>query len=142
MRMKIHIPPLWGVLVMAAISVARPAAAEPAQVIVTSISRYGTPTTVSISTSAWTKVPSSRTLNSRTEVVLDVPASNNANMVAHVGNCTSTSIATTVRPIELVKGEPDRTYQLGGDVCLWVLSLHTAAENLHFQELSRRNGPS
>jgi hypothetical protein len=127
---------------MAAISVARPAAAEPAQVIVTSISRYGTPTTVSISTSAWTKVPSSRTLNSRTEVVLDVPASNNANMVAHVGNCTSTSIATTVRPIELVKGEPDRTYQLGGDVCLWVLSLHTAAENLHFQELSRRNGPS
>lgn len=117
--------------------------AEPTQVIETSIGRVGTPITVSISTSVWTKVPTSRTLSNRTEVIVDEPASNTANMVAHYNVCSSTfsSVATTVRPIEIIKGEQDRPYEIDGNTCLWVLSLHTAAENLHYQEVSRRNGP-
>lgn len=97
---------------------------------------YGTPTTVSISTSAWTMVPTTSTTG-RIGIYVDVPATANASMVAHIGNCTSTAVATTVRPIEIVKGEQSSYFPLRDDVCLWVLSLHSAAESLHYQEVKK-----
>ena len=59
---------------------------------------YGTPTTVSISTSAWTVVPAASSLTSRTGIIVSVPSTLNANVVGHLGSCASTSVATTVRP--------------------------------------------
>lgn len=103
-----------------------------------SYTAVGTATTVSISTSAWTKVPTTSSLTGRTEVCIDLPAAATANMSATIS--TSSVIpgeATTVRPIEIVKGEMDRCVQIGDALYLWVISLHTGAENLHVQERRR-----
>jgi hypothetical protein len=101
----------------------------------TPVGAYGTPTTVSISTSTWTEVPASSSLNGRSGVLVSVPATNTANMVGHLGDCSSTSIATTVRPLEFVKGNGYALVPIDDSVCLWLLSLHTAAENAHVQEV-------
>lgn len=97
---------------------------------------YGTPATISISNSAWTKVPTTA-YGSRSGFVVSVPASNNANMVGHLANCTSTAIATTVRPIEIIKGNGFTLFPAGNGVCLWLLSLHSGAENAHVQEIAQ-----
>ena len=101
------------------------------------IKSYGTPATISISTSAWTKVPAATALSARAGFVVSLPASASANMVGHFGDCTSTAVATTVRPIELVKGNGFTFIPLRSDVCLWLLSIHTAAENMHVQEVTQ-----
>lgn len=100
-----------------------------------SISAGGTPTTVSISTSAWTKVPAASSLARRAGVVVSVPASNTANVVGHLGGCSSTSIAITVRPMEFVKGGGFTLVPIDENVCLYLLSIHTGAENVHVQEI-------
>lgn len=100
-----------------------------------SFTAVGTATTVSISTSAWTKVPTTSSLTGRTTICLDLPASATANMSAIIS--TSSVVpgeAITVRPIEIIKGEQDRCIDVGDALYLYVLSLHTAAENLHIQE--------
>lgn len=102
-----------------------------------SIGAFGTPHTISVSTSAWTKVPSSTTLNRRTGYIVSNPATNSANMVAHLGNCSSTTIATTVRPQEILKGNGFVFEPNDANVCLWMLSLHTSAENVHVQEVAQ-----
>lgn len=99
------------------------------------ISEGGTPTTVSISTSAWTKVPAVSSLARRTGMVVSVPASNTANVVGHFGGCSSTAIATTVRPMEFLKGGGFTLVPIDENVCLYLLSIHTAAENIHVQEI-------
>ena len=98
---------------------------------------YGTPTTVSVSESAWTKVPASQTINGRMALIVDVPATSNANMVGHLGDCTSTSIATTVRPLEFIKSSGFAVIGVNPGVCLWMLSLHSGAENVHVQEVKQ-----
>lgn len=103
----------------------------------TPIKAYGTPTTVSVSTSAWTKIPASSSVDGRTGLIVSVPASNTANMVAHLGACSGTSIATTVRPMELVKGHGFILVPIEARVCLYVLSLHSAVENIHTQEIKQ-----
>lgn len=100
-----------------------------------SISAGGTPTTVSISTSAWTKVPAASSLSRRAGIIVSVPASNTANVVGHLGGCSSTAIATTVRPMEFSKGGGFVLVPIDENVCLWLLSLHTAAESVHVQEV-------
>lgn len=100
------------------------------------IKDVGTPVTVSISTITWTKVPTSQT-SGRTGVLVNLPATAAANMVGHLGDCTSTAIATTIRPIEIIKGEDYSNLALREDICLWVLSIHTAAESLHYQEIKQ-----
>lgn len=100
------------------------------------IKEYGTPTTISVSTSAWTKLPTSSTLDGRFGLLVSNPASSNAVMVAHLGNCTSTAIATTVRPLEIAKGG-FILVPVSPSVCVWALSLHTSAENIHVQEIKQ-----
>lgn len=97
-------------------------------------SSYGTPTTVSISSSAWTAVPTTSSLSGRRAILVSIPASASASDFAHIGGCTSTDVATTVRPMELTKGG-FYTLPLGDRDCLWVMTLHTSAQNLHVQEV-------
>lgn len=99
------------------------------------IAGYGNPHTVALTTSTWTIVPSSSTLLHRGGFLVSVPASNSANAVAHIGNCTSTAILTTKRPIEIVKGNGFTFITLDEGICLWMMSLHTATENVHVQEV-------
>lgn len=99
-----------------------------------SFSAFGTPTTLSVSTSAWTLAPAASSLTSRTGVTVSVPASNTANIVAHVGDCPSTAVAISVRPMELIRGNGFTFFPVNNDACVWLLSLHTAAENVHVQE--------
>lgn len=105
------------------------------------INGYGTPANVSISTdtgitSAWTMVPPSQT-SGRMGVFLSVPSANTGDIVGHVGNCTSTSIATSVRPVKLLKGATTALYPLREDVCLWLVTTHTAAETISYQEVKQ-----
>lgn len=100
-----------------------------------SFSEAGTATTVSVSTSTWTKVPAASSLARRAGVVVSVPASNTANVVGHLGGCSSTSIAITVRPMEFVKGGGFTLVPIDENVCLYLLSIHTGAENVHVQEI-------
>lgn len=98
------------------------------------ISSVGTPTTVSVSTSAWTLVPASQTQTGQTGIVVSNPSTNNAAMVGHLAGCSSTSVATTVRPLEFSKGD-FTLVAVSDNVCLWLLSLHTSAESVHVQEI-------
>jgi hypothetical protein len=102
----------------------------------TPIRSYGTPTTVSISTSAWTLVPASQSLSGQTGILVSLPASASAVMVGHLASCTSTSVATTVRPLEIAKGG-FVLVPVADNVCLYLLSLHTAAESAHVQEIKQ-----
>ena len=100
------------------------------------VTGYGTPTTVSISTSSFTKVPTSQT-SGRMGIFIDNPATNSGRMVGIFGDCSSTSIATTVRPLELSAGNNTSYIPIREDVCLWLLSLHTSAESVHYQEIKQ-----
>lgn len=103
-----------------------------------SFTSVGTATTVSVSTSAWTKVPATSSLTGRTDICLDAPASNTANVAAIIS--TSSVVpgeATTVRPIEIIRGEEDRCIPVGDGLYLYLLSLNTAAENVHVQERTK-----
>lgn len=103
----------------------------------TPIRSVGTPTTVAISTSVWTVVPVASSLSGRSGILVSVPATLNANVVGHLGGCTSTAVATTVRPIELVKGEEQADIPVSDTVCLYLLSLHSGAESVHVQEYKK-----
>lgn len=102
---------------------------------------FGTPTTISISTdtlltSAWTKIPSSQT-SGRFGIFIDVPNTNTGKLVGHYGNCNSTAIATSVRPIEISPSSNTTYLSMREDVCLWAITTHTAAENVHYQEVKQ-----
>lgn len=119
------------------VGVGKASAAAPA-VREQSYTAVGTATTVSISTSAWTKVPTTSSLTGRTEVCLDEPASNTANMAGTISSESSTPAeAITVRPIEVVKGEEDRCFPVGDGLYVYLLSLHSSAESVHVQERRR-----
>jgi hypothetical protein len=122
---------LFGVLFLAGVSYAAPRVEE------MPITKVGTATTVSISTSAWTAVPTATSLTSRNGLLVSVPATSNANVVGVLINCGETAPATTVRPIEIVKGNGFTLFPLDQGVCLELLSLHTAAENVHVIEIKQ-----
>lgn len=100
------------------------------------ISSYGTPVTISISTSTLTQVPSTTTTG-RIGIFVDAPASNSARVVGFFGNCTSTALASTIRPIEIAPATNTTYFPLRDDVCLWLLSLNTSAESIHYQEVKQ-----
>jgi len=102
-----------------------------------SISTVGTSTTIEISTSAWTLVPAASSLSGRNGLTVSVPSTNNANIVAHPGNCISTAVATTVRPYEVAKGNGFTLFPFDNSVCLWALSLHTSTESVHVVEIAQ-----
>jgi len=102
------------------------------------VNGYGTPVTIAISSTTLTMVPSSQT-SGRMGIFIDNPSTNTGNMVGFLGNCTSTSVASTIRPIELSPSANTAFIPAREDVCLWLLDTNTAAasENLHYQELKQ-----
>lgn len=102
--------------------------------------RYvGTGTTVSISTSAWTLVPASSSLTSqdRSGIKVSNPSTNNAAFAAILSTSSVTpGEATTVRPIEIGAGE-NPFIEAEKNIFLYLLSLHTSAENAHVQEVGQ-----
>ena len=104
------------------------------------INGYGTPTTVAVSTTSFTKVPTSQT-SGRFSVYVSMPVTNTASIVGHFGNCSSTSIANSVAgPIQITTTTfKSERFDIREDVCLWLLSLSTSAssENIHYQETKK-----
>lgn len=103
----------------------------------TPIKDYGTPVTISISSSTLTMVPSSQ-VSGRIGVFIDNPATNTGRIVGFFGNCTSTALASTIRPIEISPGNNTSYFPIREDVCLWLITTNTAAaENAHYQEVKQ-----
>jgi len=96
---------------------------------------YQAPESVSVSTSAFTNVTSTTTrMRFLSAILIDNPSSNSAKMYGHLGDCTSTSVATSVLgPVEIAPGSNGGFIRLAEDVCLWLISLHTSAENVTVQ---------
>jgi hypothetical protein len=109
-------------------------------VVESPINGYGTPVTVAIASGTLTKVPTSQT-SGRLGVYVSLPQGNTG-MVGFLGDCTSTAIASTIRPIEISTGTgklPDHYFPIREDVCLWLISLNTnvLTQNMHYQEIKR-----
>lgn len=99
------------------------------------ISVVGAGTTVSVSKDDWTVVPTTVGLTRRSGIKISNPSSNNANIVCILDTATPTE-ATTVRPIEIQPGE-NPFIEARYDILLYCLSLHSAAENVHVQEVGQ-----
>lgn len=111
-----------------------------ALVVESPVSNYGTPVTLSISSTTLTMLPSSQT-SGRVGVFLSLPQGNTG-MVGFLGNCTSTSLASTIRPIEISTATGMNAFKyisMREDVCLWLLSLNTnvSAQNINYQEVKQ-----
>jgi len=98
--------------------------------------------TVSASTSAWTR-EAATTTQGRFGVLVSNPGSNSAAVVLALTNADSlacdatiTAPATTVRSIEISRGG-QAFIPVSDGVCVYFLSLHTAAENVHFQSVKQ-----
>jgi hypothetical protein len=103
------------------------------------INSVGTATTVSVSNSTWTKVPTTPSLVGRTGIVVSVPSTNTANVVGVLTVSTSgPTEATTVRPFEIEKGNSFALVPAADNVYLYLLSLHSGAESVHVQEVKQR----
>lgn len=102
------------------------------------IKGYGTPVTIAISSTTLTKVPSSQT-SGRIGIFLDAPYSNVGIVSGFFGDCTSTALAITIRPLEFTPGNSSAYIPIREDVCLWMVSLDTtsATSNVHYQEVKQ-----
>lgn len=100
------------------------------------IRTVGTPATIAVSSTTLTMVPTTQTA-ARLGIFIDNPSTNTENIVGFIGNCTSTALASTIRPIELSPSANTAYIPLREDVCLWLLSLDTAgsSDNVHIQEI-------
>ena len=134
--MKNKILPLLGGLLLLAVMESR------ADVIDATISRYGTPAAVSISTSAYVKICPSATLTNATGLLIDNPSTNTGIVHGHLGNKTSTSvsISTVKGPIEIAPSTNGGVIPIGPDTCVWIVSRHTSAESVTYQAVSQRYG--
>lgn len=104
------------------------------------ISGYGTPVTIAISSTTLTKVPSSQT-SGRVGVYVALPQGNTG-MVGFFGDCSSTALASTIRPIEISSATgmfASGYFPIREDVCMWLLSLNANAstQNLNYQEIKK-----
>lgn len=102
-----------------------------------SITAVGTPTTVVVSTSAWTKVPATSSLTGRHGILVDVPTGNTAGMAGVLDSCSGTNVAISVRPLEFTKADSFKDLPLPDSVCLYMLSLHSSTESVHVQEYQK-----
>ena len=94
-------------------------------------------TTVSISTSTWTLVPTSNTAG-RFGVLVNNPSGNNARMVGVLSTNSSTPTeATTVRPLEFAPATDFTFLPVSDKIYVYLLSLHTSAESVHVQEVKQ-----
>jgi hypothetical protein len=93
--------------------------------------------TVTLTTYSWTRVPTTN-CSGRSLIVLNNPASNTANIVGHVTTATTTSISTTTKTIELIKGAGDSGRGISEEGYLWLMSLAASAESVSGQEFRQR----
>lgn len=105
------------------------------------VNGFGTPVTISISTdtgssAAFVKVPSSQA-SGRLGIFVGIPSTNTGRIVGFFGNCTSTTNATSILPLQFAPGSNSVYVPLREDVCLWLITTHTAAENIHYQEVKQ-----
>lgn len=104
------------------------------------ISGYGTPVTISVSSNTLTKVPTTQT-SGRMGIVIRNPSTNLGNIAGHMGDCTSTAVASTVQPFLIVTSSSSahQYISMREDVCLWLISLNflTSAQNVHVQEVKQ-----
>ena len=102
----------------------------------------GTPVTIAISSTTLTKVPSSQT-SGRMGIYVHNPST--WSVAGFLGNCTSTALASTIRPIQFglqtVNTGPSQIqlFSLREDICLWLISLNTTVSesNIHYQEIKK-----
>lgn len=99
-----------------------------------SFSAFGIPTTVSIDNSTLTKIPTTQTAG-RIGYYVSISSANAGSMVGFNGNCTSTSIANTVRPIRIAPGSNSVWFKNNENVCLWLITTTGSAENIFYQEM-------
>jgi hypothetical protein len=126
-------------LFMLAIGVGLAGSIEAAPIVLDApIRDSGTPVTIAISSTTLTKLPTSQT-SGRVGVYVDNPSSaGNADVSGFFGNCTSTALASTIRPIVISTAAVTTDYfPMREDVCLWLISLQTgsASINVHYQEV-------
>jgi len=106
------------------------------------INGYGTPVTISISSTTLTKVPSSQA-SGRVGVYVNNPST--SSVAGFFGDCTSTSLASTIRPIQLSQTTANlipfgpRYFPIREDVCLWLILIQTDTPsiNIHYQEVKK-----
>lgn len=121
------------------LSIASVCSAAP-PVMETPILGYGTPVTVSISSTTLTKVPTTQT-SGRVGIFLNNPTTNAQPVSGFYGNCTSTALAATIRPITISTNTASnfQYFSMREDVCLWLISLDVAAASapIHYQEVKQ-----
>lgn len=101
------------------------------------IKDFGTPVTVTVTTqTTMTMLPTSQTVG-RIGIFIDNPTSNGSAVSGFFGNCTSTSIASTIRPIEIAPGTNSTYFGIRDDVCLWLISLAAGSQSVHYQEVKQ-----
>jgi len=104
------------------------------------IKEYGTPVTLAISSTTLTKLPTNQT-SGRMGVYVSNPATNGDAVSGFLGDCTSTALASTIRPI-IISTTPtfnNRYFPIREDVCLWLIALNTAvaSTSVHYQEIKQ-----
>ena len=89
---------------------------------------------VAISTSAWTMLP---TTNSRYRkaVLLDNINSNSADMLMTFTMSDTAPVISTNTGSNLLKDEPAVIMDIGEKIRIWLISLHTAEEDVFYLEL-------
>ena len=95
-------------------------------------SRAGTSTTVSVSTSAWTLIPSASTLSPRSAVCVSNVTSNSASMFFSLSASAPTA-STTTWAWELAKGQ-STCFPVDNNLKVYGVSGNTAEESVRAQE--------
>lgn len=108
------------------------------------IKEAGTPVTIAISSTTLTKVPTTQTTG-RVGVYVVNPST--TAVAGFLGNCSSTALASTIRPFQIalnsansISGGSGINYiDVRDDVCLWLISLNVVSDsqNIHIQEVKR-----
>lgn len=106
------------------------------------INGYGTPVTISISSTTLTKIPTSQT-SGRFGIYVNNPSTRP--VAGFFGDCSSTALAATIRPIQFSlttvnTGPSDvRYFSMREDVCLWLISIitDTGSQSIHYQEVKQ-----
>lgn len=100
-------------------------------------SKHSDAHTLSVSTSAWTEASDVNTLADRSGIRCANPATNNAAVYGIISDDgVAPSEATSVHPIEIGTGE-NPFIPLRNNQGLYLISGHTAAENVHCQEIGQ-----
>lgn len=97
----------------------------------------GTKSYVSISTTSWTKVPTTSSLSDRSGILVNNISTNTASFVGTLvrGGLDSSDV-TTIYEIEIEPGE-NKLYELNNGIDLYLRSLASSAENAFVLEIKQ-----